>query len=106
MWIKVVSVILGIGAIVGGYIFIDDRLDTKYALALDLAQTDVRVEQHILQDRAWYIQKQMQQIEVQSGTSEAFRMPTHARDRYNDFKIELKQLEQKMKSLSEKEIKK
>jgi hypothetical protein len=106
MWIKVVSVILGIGAIIGGYIFIDDRLDTKYALAIELAQTNIRVEQHTLQDRAWYIQKQMQQIEKECGTSEAFRMPQHARDRYNDFKIELKQLEVKMKSLSKKEIKK
>jgi hypothetical protein len=105
MWIKVVTVILGIGAIIGGYIFIDDRFDTKYALAINLAQTNVRVEQHILQDRAWYVQKQMQEIEKECGTSEAYRMPTHARDRYNDFKIELKQLELKMKSISDKRSK-
>jgi hypothetical protein len=102
MWIKVVTVLLGIGAIISGYIYIDGR----YALSIELAQTNIRVEQHTLQDRAWYIQKQMQEIEKECGTNEAYRMPQHARDRYNDFKIELKQLEQKMKSLSEKEIKK
>lgn len=98
-WTKTTSIILTIGAIIGGYIFIDDRYNDKFALADELRKTNVRLEQKILQDRAWYVQKQMQLIEVKCSTHDPHKMPEHARERYNDFEIELKQLELKMKVL-------
>lgn len=101
-WTKITSIVLTIGALIGGWIFIQDRFDAKYALADDLRNTNLRLEQKILQDRAWYVQKQMQLIEARCGTHNVHAMPEHARDRYNDFKIELQNIEMKMRALQTK----
>lgn len=103
MWknaLKIITTVLALGSIVGGYIFIDDRLNEKFALADSLKQTNIRVEQHILMDRAWYVQKQMQSIEYQCSTNNPNKMPKFARDRYLDFKIELNMLELKIQKLT------
>ena len=99
MFKKVTAVILMLGAIVGGYIHFTDRLDTKYALADDLRRTNFRLEQKIIMDQIFYIQRQMQQLQYSCGTNDPIKMPQHARDRYNDFEIELRKKEIQLKNL-------
>lgn len=115
---KIITVILAIGAVIGGVWLLDDRNATRFARADDLKttkslladslkavnnninQTNVRIQYHILVDQANYIKREMQEIRVNCKTSNAYEMPTDARKRYNDFQIQLDQINLEIKNLS------
>ena len=114
MILKIITIVLAVGTVVGGVWFLDDRNETKFARANDLAstkiiladslkqvnrsiiQTNARIQQHTLQDQATYIKRQMQEIRVQCKTNQPYLMPPDARKRYNDFKIQLDQINSQM----------
>jgi len=117
MWKKVTGIIIFVGAIIGGVWLLDDRNEAKFARAVDLkdtkilladslkqvnssiSQTNIRIKQYILQDQAAYIKREMQEIRVNCKTNEAYKMPDDARKRYNDFQIQLDQINLEMQSL-------
>jgi len=120
MWGKITAIILFTSAIIGSVWLLEDRNETKFARANDLVstkvlladslkqvnqsigQTNIRIQQHTLQDRVTYIKREMQEIRVDCKTNEPYRMPNDARKRYNDFQIQLDQINLEMQSLGKK----
>ena len=110
--IAIVTLIL---TIIGGAWLFDDRNENKFARAGDLKDTKIliadslkqinrsiqktnqRIDQGYLRDQAIYIKRQMQEIRINCKTANAYEMPADARKRYNEYKIQLEQIERKMK---------
>ena len=115
MTTKIILILGFIGAIIGGVWLLDDRNEVKFARADDLKSTKIlladslrqinisiqktnaRIDQRALQDQATYIRRQMQEIRVQCKTANAYQMPPDARKRYNEYKIQLDQINLKMR---------
>jgi hypothetical protein len=116
-WTKTIAVLSGVGMIVGGALFFVDQIDTRYARANELKQTkvvladslkqvnqsinqtNIRIQQHSLQDQAIYIKREMHEIRVKCQTNNAYQMPEDARKRYLDYQLDLEQINTQMKSL-------
>ena len=117
MWGKITAVILFIGAIIGGVWLLEDRNESKFARAEDLkstkvlladslkqvnqsiGQTNVRIQQHTLQDSAVYIKREMHEIRVECNTDNAYQMPEAQRKRYIEYKLQLEQINTQMNSI-------
>ena len=85
--------------LIGGYIFIVDRFDSRYASADTVQKQGVQIQQHIWQERYWFLKRQMREIEDRCGTDNPVLMPLDSRKRYDEYKIELEMLEPQLKNL-------
>lgn len=117
IWTKTIAVLSAIGMLISTYIFFTDRLDTKYARAEDLQETEVlladslkqinqsinktnvRIDLRALEDEARYIKREMSEMRVKCKTANAYEMPEDVRKRYLDYQIRLDQIHSEMKAL-------
>lgn len=103
---KIFAVIISLGVIIGGWIYLDDRYDKKFALADELKKTNQQLQltnyqhrQHILQEQILYFQRQMYEIQNRCSTSDPHKMPQDSKARYQDFTIKLKNSERELNTL-------
>ena len=93
---KIIALVISLGVIVGGWIFVDDRNHRIFALADSLKRTNQQLQltnfqqrQHILQEQAFYYQRQMNAIINTCKTSDVHKMPADARKLYQHYELEL-----------------
>lgn len=93
----VVGIIAIVGTIIGAYEF--------FAHAEDLKVVEMRLDSKILNDIAYDIRREMNQIEDRNGTSDCLRMSETDRERYRKLQIQLQDLQKKIDAIRASQIK-
>ena len=75
--------------------------DSKLAKKYELFAVELRLDQKIIRDDAFYLQREIWKIENQYGT-DCLKMPPDVRDRYRKMQYDLKHLEQQLDRLTRK----
>ena len=105
---NIIAVIISLGVLVGGWIFIYYRNRATFSLADDLKRTEQKLQmtnfqhrQHILQEQGFYYQRQMNEIRNTCRTSDIHKMPEDSRKLYQEYELNLKKVNKALDNLKE-----
>jgi len=89
--VAVIGILVGLSTLIGG-LYAYDRVKADQE---DLIAIEYRLDQKIVTDKRFYVQKELWEIEKQYGYDKS-KYPTHIIDRYNKLKYQLKEVEEEL----------
>jgi hypothetical protein len=98
-YMKSVAGFLAVLALLGGFFGAYRFVDSRFALASELAKVEKRLDVKIADDQRFNVRQEMRQLEEINLGKIIEKWSKQDRDRYNDLKDQLQRLQDKLKSL-------